>query len=383
MHPDVGLRRNEKRFTFPFIFNVGRMAKRGRKKQKTTKNTTRAEKKSVLRTGARWLRELALYAAALLLIHLFLVQPFVVPTPSMAHTILPGDRILVSKLHYGPQTPRTLGIPFTDFYVKHLTLPNLRLPGFSEIHRGDVVVFHWPADDGPIDKRDPYVKRAIALPGDTLVMRDKAVYVNGEAQPLAEGIQHNWIVRLKPGAFLPPDKLTALGVGPVYPTQTPQIVLLTETAPEVVPHLSELPYVESIEPHILLPETAEETIFPQGSLFNRDQYGPLVVPGKGQTITLTEPNWTRYETIITRYENHTFQRLSPGRFAIDGAEASTYTFAQDYYFMMGDNRDNSLDSRYWGFVPADHIMGKALALFFSWDPDAHRPRWSRFFTLVE
>jgi len=358
------------------------MAKRGHKRQKTAKATAPAEKKSMLRTGGRWLRELALYAVALLLIHIFLVQPFVVPTPSMAHTILPGDRILVSKLHYGPQTPRTLGIPFTNLYVRNLTLPNLRLPGFSEIHRGDVVVFHWPVDDGPIDKRAPYLKRAIALPGDTLVLRDKAVYVNGEAQPLAEGVQQNWVVRLKPGAFLPQDKLKALGVGSVYATSSPQVVLLTETAPEAVPPLAALPYVESVKPHILSPEVPEETIFPPDSPFNRDQYGPLVVPHKGQTVTLTEANWTRYETLITRYENHTFERLSPGRFAMDGREASTYTFAQDYYFMMGDNRDNSLDSRYWGFVPADHIMGKALVIFFSWDSDAHHPRWSRFFTLV-
>lgn len=354
-----------------------------RKTGKRNKRRARKKKLPLKSVVYIWVRDFAIYGGAILILYTFFFQPFIVPTPSMARTIMPGEYIVASKLHYGPQTPRTLGIPFTDIYLKDLELPNTRLPGFSEIQHGDVMVFSYPPDERPIDKKELYLKRTLGLPGDVLEIRDKLVFINSEASPHNERLQHDWIVHVRPGTTLHEAKLKALGITGVHAFARNQF-LVTEVTQTAIDQVASWPYVEQVEPHLLPqhPKFSEE-IFPSESTFNRDNYGPLPIPAQGQTITLLDSTRAIYEPLITRFEGHQVQRLAANRYAIDGREVSTYTFKQDYYFMMGDNRDNSLDSRFWGFVPADHIVGKPLFVLFSWDKASKSPRFDRFFTGID
>lgn len=358
------------------------------KKTRTRKPSARTGKPSAATPAKKhWLRELvetAVFAVVFVLtVHTFIFQPFIVPTPSMAGTVLAGDYLIVSKLHYGPQTPRTLGIPFTDVYWDGFELPNWRLPGLSEVYRGDVVVFHLPTDEKPLDKRQPYLKRAIGLPGDTLELRDKDVFINGKAWQMPGGVRLNdWLITTQPGVPLPFGKLRELGIDQISRTANPGQFLVRETAQTTIDAVTALPYVAEARPYAY-PPGGSEGIFPPNRPFNRDQYGPLYIPKAGQTVALTDDTWPAYAALITRYEGHTAQRTGPNAFEIDGTPATTYTFGQDYYFMMGDNRDNSLDSRFWGYVPADHVMGKAVLTFFSWNQESNRPRLNRLLHVID
>jgi len=330
-----------------------------------------------------WLEALGFALAVMLVVRTFFFDLFRIPTPSMEKTLLVGDYLFVSKLHYGVRTPISLGIPFTKIYVKGLTLPHTRLPGFTSIQRGDVVVFNYPPEDLPIDRKTHYIKRVVGLPGDTLWIQNKVVYINGQPQPLRPSMQQLWrVIKTDPRVVLPEVRLRELGIEEVQPTPDPRQVLLIATSAAAAA-MADWPYVERIEPFVL-PGGSQysELMYPPGEGYSPDQYGPIVIPARGQTIILTDANWPIVEPVIRRYEGHTTGRRQDGTFLIDGQPATTYTFAQDYYFVMGDNRDNSEDSRFWGFVPMDHIVGKALFVYFSWDSQHHLPRFERLFTRI-
>ncbi len=330
-----------------------------------------------------WLEALGFTLVVMLVVRTFFFDLFRIPTPSMEKTLLVGDYLFVSKLHYGVRTPISLGIPFTKIYVKGLTLPHTRLPGFTSIQRGDVVVFNYPPEDLPIDRKTHYIKRVIGLPGDTLWIQNKIVYVNGEPQPLRPTMQQLWrVIKTDPRVVLPEVRLRELGIEEIQPTPDPRQVLLVATSAAATA-MASWPYVERIEPFVL-PSGPQysELMYPPGKGYSPDQYGPIIIPARGQTIALTEANWPIVEPVIRRYEGHTTGREPDGTFLIDGQRATTYTFTQDYYFVMGDNRDNSEDSRFWGFVPMDHIVGKALFVYFSWDGEHHLPRFERLFTRI-
>jgi len=334
-------------------------------------------------SSSRWTQVLwdwaTTFAVALVLttaLHLFVVQPFVVPTSSMADTVLPGDYIVVSKLHYGPKTPVSVGIPFLELYVPGIRLPSTRLPGFDRPQRGDIAVFHYPVEAAPVDQKTAYVKRLVGLPGDTVVVREGRVAVNGRRLDRPPTVQERWRVRLtNPRLRLSERHLAPLGIEAAQATSDPHVRLVDATS-HAAQRLESLPFVERVD---RLEAAASTNLFPSGASHTRDDYGPVPVPSAGDVVRLTEATWPRYKAIIQRYEGHSAQRLADGRVRIDGDTTRTYRIEQDYYFVMGDNRDNSLDSRFWGFVPKSHLIGPAVLTLFSWDGASNTPRFDRFF----
>lgn len=238
----------------------------------------------------------------------FIIQNTRIPTGSMEDTILVGDFVLVNKFIYGSSSPRY--IPLTEIKLPYFTLPSVREP-----EPKDIVVFEYPGDRDQLEASElgiNYVKRLIGMPGDTVQIIDKVVFVNGK---------EFWI-------------------------------------PSHIKYLS--PYAKP-------KEYIEPRIFPKGAPWNEDNYGPLVVPKKGMKVTLTPSNIEKWRTIIDREFGKRVVEIKNGYIYIDGKQASSYTFKKDYYFMMGDNRDDSLDSRFWGFVPRDLVVGQAFITLFSWD----------------
>lgn len=319
----------------------------------------------------------------MLIVRTLIFDLFKIPTPSMEKNLLVGDHLFVSKLHYGTRTPITLGIPFTKIHLKGMTLPHTRLPGFSEVKRNDAVVFNWPDDVGfPIDRKQHYIKRVIGLPGETIEVRDKVVYIDGNPIELLPKMQQWYAVTKKDVRFrLNGPALLNLGVEYREAGSTPEEVRIIAT-PEAAAEIRNWPGIESVVPAVE-PPNPSLTLYPAGRDHSPDNYSPTRIPAKDVSFDLTAENWPIYEPVIRRYENHTTELRADGTFLIDGAPATSYTFTQNYYFMMGDNRNNSEDSRFWGFVPMDHIVGKAVMIYFSWDGDKGLPRFKRMFSFVK
>lgn len=329
-----------------------------------------------------WIEALVFAAVVMLFVRTFFVDQFRIPTGSMEGNLLVGDFLFVSKLHYGTRTPVSLGIPFTSIHVPGLDLPHTRLPGFSEVQRKDAFVFNWPGDrlSLPVDRRQHYVKRVIGLPGETLEIREGVVFINGQPLPDGEQYQHAYYVfKQDPRTPLSEVRLREMGVRQVYaqPDAPYLVVVATKATAEAV---AALPYVERVE---RVREAAQgqpgyvDNKWPSGQGFTSWNYGPVELPAEGQTFTFTDENWPYLSATINDHEGRRAERRPDGTFLIDGQPATTYTFAQDYFFAMGDNRDDSLDSRFWGFVPMNHVIGKAVMTYFSWDSEDGFP-WIRF-----
>ena len=323
-------------------------------------------------------RTALLYALVIAIgLNLFIARPFVVPTPSMAQTVIPGDYILVSKLHYGPRTPITLPIPFAGGHVPSIQLPSFRLPGFASPDRGDVAVFNLPTETGPVDRRTPYLKRIVALPGDTLSIRDKIVRVNGAVQSLPQHAQQRWRVEMAgTQLWVSPDQLQALGAGTAYGTHHSGSFEVSATH-DVAQRIARLPEVQSVHPSVVARQhRVTSTLFPSGSGNTTDRFRPVRIPKAGDTVWLSPRTLPLYRDLIEKHEGHDVELRGQNVF-IDGSPVQRYTVKKNYYFAMGDNRDNSFDSRFWGFVPEDHLIGKAVWTFFSWDPETESARFSR------
>ncbi len=329
-----------------------------------------------------WVDALVFAVVVMLFVRTLFVDQFRIPTGSMEDNLLVGDFLFVSKLHYGTRTPLSLGIPFTKIYVPGLELPHTRLPGFSEVERKDAFVFNWPGDDPalPIDRREHYIKRVIGMPGDTYEIRDGVVYIDGQPLPDAEGYQHAYfVIKNDPRTPLSATHLKEMGAKEVYAQSDPAYVVVVATKP-VADAIAALPYVERVQ-RTSEPAAGEpgyvDNKWPRGQGYTTSNYGPIELPAEGQTFTFTEQNWPYLSDIINRHEDHTASKAPDGTYRIDGQPATTYTFSQDYFFGMGDNRDDSLDSRFWGPVPKNHIIGKAVMTYFSWDGKDGFP-WIRF-----
>lgn len=353
-------------------------------------------KKSIAR---EWADAIVFAVVAATLIRGFLIEAYMIPTGSMEKSLLVGDFLFVSKLNYGPRVPMTpIAFPFAHHtmpltggkaYWEGLKLNYKRLPGFEEIERNDVVVFNYPMEadapyNRPIDKRENYIKRAIGIPGDTIRLELAQVYVNGEKGFNPPQGQMDYLVYTD-GTGLNPQRLLDLRIESSTFHREPYLLYLTDEAFEEVAGWSN---VTRIIPNIRPENTPEPGIFP-GNLherselhpWNLDNFGPIIVPKKGWTVTLDSLNWPLYERAIRVYEGNEAEERD-GQYFINGSLSTQYTFQMDYYWMMGDNRHNSEDARSWGFVPEDHIVGKALFVWLSLDQHGRfldKVRWNRIF----
>ncbi|MCQ2188156.1 MAG: signal peptidase I [Bacteroidales bacterium] len=360
-----------------------------------------------------WLDAILFAVVVVTLINTFWFQSFKIPSSSMESSLYTGDHLFVSKLTYGARMPQTpLTVPFThnvmfgkESYSTKVQWKYRRLPGFRDVRKGDYVVFGFPNGDTvlrsspaedyyalerfygsdrvktlgpvvvrPMDKKDHYVKRCVAVAGDSLEVRDGFVWVNGEQQEIYPGVQLTYVVKTN-GNKLNAKTVQKLGLNTeelYYSNALPGYPAMALTA-EMLSKVKELPGVVSVEPNL---ETAADyrEIFPftEETGWTRDFFGPLWIPKAGETVRLTQENLPFYEKIISAYEGGSVE---------EALQAGEYTFKQDYYFMMGDNRHNSLDSRYWGFVPEDHIVGRPALIWLSTDNGErfpHNIRWRRF-----
>lgn len=357
--------------------------------------------------GREWFNSIVFAVVAATLIRWTTVEAFVVPTPSMENTILVGDYLFVSKFHYGTRTTTTpLQIPLTHqkiwgtnipSYLNWIELPSYRLPGLSEVKREDIVVFNVPPlrlNEGiqhPVQLKTYYVKRCIGLPGDILRIIDQQVSVNGERLARPDYMKLSYQVttddvfteRTLLNLDLSSDDYFHLGKD--KQGRSLYHMFLTSHQLETMRAAS---YVVRIEPLLKRVNRGEEDIFPSVTFspWNGDNYGPLTVPKKGFTIPVNDSTMAVYGETIKLYEGLREVDINGGDLSIAGRKRTTYTFAHDYYFMMGDNRHNSLDSRYWGFVPEDHIVGKALFIWMSIaneGPLLQKIRWNRIFNVLK
>jgi signal peptidase I len=352
------------------------------------KSTPKPEKQSALR---EWGNALMFAVVVSTLFRWATFEAYAIPTSSMEKSMLVGDYLFVSKLHYGPRTPITpLQVPLTHqtiwgtditAYSDAIQLKPFRLPGFSEIKRNDPVVFNFPDEAGhPADQKTHYVKRCIGLAGDSLEIRDRQVYVNGKSTGSPEKQQFAYLVTtdkvLQEKFFKDRDMTEVYQVHGGY---------MLHTTPVKAKELASLDFIKRVELQQMQPGEAEPGIF--GSYtWNRDNYGPIYIPKQGATVAITPETLPLYEKIILEYERNEQAEVRNGRLYLHGQEASTYTFRQNYYFMMGDNRHNSLDSRFWGFVPEDHVVGKPVFVWMSLDESTglfDKMRWRRVFSWVE
>ncbi len=337
-----------------------------------------------------WFDAILFAVIAATVIRGLLFSAYAIPTGSMEGTLLTGDYLFVSKLSYGPRMPITpLSIPFLESrigeskiktYWDGIQLPYFRLPGLGEVKRGDVVVFNYPPDAGnnPVDMRVHYIKRCLGTPGDVVSIIDSRVYINNQLFKNTPKTQTSYLVKTD-GNGINPELLKDLDIEIFQQLNISDYVMIIP--PVSFDNFKVRKNVESITEIITANGVYDESVFPHNSLYkwNQDNFGPLTIPKKGSTVTLNDSTMALYRAAIEIYENNKVV-VSAGNIFINGKKADSYTFKMDYYWMMGDNRHNSEDSRYWGFVPEDHIVGKAMITWMSTDKDAthlDKIRWSR------
>jgi signal peptidase I len=385
-------------------------------------------KKSQIR---EWLDAVIFAVIAATIIRTFFIEAYTIPTSSMEKSLLIGDYLFVSKVAYGPKVPNTpLSFPFThhtlpgtDYtksYLEWIHLPYYRFPGFTSIKHNDVVVFNYPDGDTvalkvqnrsyyalirengrqdvwtnkrkygdiiarPVDKRENYIKRCIGLPGDTLEIRDQLIYINGQLQESVGIKQYRYIVTTD-GSPIGKIALDKLDVTEEVQQISPDQYLLTMTD-KGASTIAGYTYVKNVQKYVAPKNSWAPYIFPFDTNYkwNEDNYGPILIPRKGMTIPINTKNISLFYRIIYNYEGNEL-KVQGDKIYINGVESKTYTFKMDYYWMMGDNRHNSADSRFWGFVPEDHIVGKAVFVWLSLDANKSlsqgKIRWSKMFRLI-
>lgn len=329
-----------------------------------------------------WSLALLLAFIAALLIRALLFEAFRIPSESMEETLQVGDFVLVSKLHYGARLPVTVGLPFTNLYLENVGLPTMRMPAFSSVKRNDVIVFNVPTEPYPIDRKTHYIKRVVGLPGETLSIVNKVPYIGEEALRMLPEMKQMWRATISPDASFPMQRLKDLGVNQIVMPQRRGDPISFEATDQVAVAVGKWSEITDVQP-VVRNSRLRARVFPAGSDFGFDNYGPLYIPKAGEEIALNPTNWVRYKQVIAHHEGRDVRQLDDTTYEIDGARATSYTFEQDYFFVMGDNRDSSLDSRAWGFVPKDHVVGKALFVYFSWNPALDKVRSERFFYKIK
>ena len=391
-----------------------------------------------LRTLMSWLDAIVYALVLVYFLFLFLGQNYQIPSSSLEKSLLTGDFLWVNKVTYGPRVPQTpLHFPLAQnmlpffnckSYIEHPQLGYHRLKGLRNVERMDIVVFNFPAGDTvalkmpnpdyyslcmdygrdavwnnkdrfgeivyrPVDRRDNYVKRCLGLPGETLQIKDGIVYINGKAVPQPKNVQYMYYVETN-GTQIEESLFEELGVSvadrrhalDMYGNVVPNLYVLPLTS-DMLKTLENkrLPWLVGIQRY--QPDESEAMVtYPVGTDYGwtHANYGPIWIPKKGAKVDLTLANLPLYERCIRNYEGNTLE-VKGGQILINGQPATSYTFKMDYYWMQGDNRDNSLDSRFWGFVPEDHIVGTPSIILISFDKDHSLLnggiRWNRIFKM--
>ncbi|MBC7534655.1 MAG: signal peptidase I [Ferruginibacter sp.] len=381
------------------------------------------------KSGSREWIDAAFFAiVAATIIRTFVFEAYTIPTPSMEKTLLVNDFLFVSKFSYGPRIPNTpIAMPFVHHtlpvtnsksYVEWLKIPYTRWFA-SPVKRNDVVVFNFPVNDTlindelnfgskktyyqqvretsrdqtwaeygdkiitrPVDKRENFIKRCVAIGGDMLQIVNGQVMINGKPQDVFPQSQRYYKLEVPQDAYLDNDKLKELGIfireEQGDKAQLKANVFLINITNEEKRNLK-LPAGYALTDFIMDPDGQIFPYYNATSQWSADNFGPLWIPKKGAAIELTPDNLIRYQRCIEVYEGNKFENKG-GKIFINDKETTSYTFKMNYHWMMGDNRHNSLDSRYWGFVPEDHIVGKASLIWFSWEGG---PRWKRLFNSIK
>ncbi len=361
------------------------------------------------RTAAgEWVSSIAFAIIAATLVHTYFMQPYTIPTSSLEKSLLIGDFLFVSKFHYGARVPMTtiaapmvhdtLPIIKTKSYLNQPQLPYLRIPGFQKIKQNDIVVFSWPVDTveyffqkttkkirKPIDKKSNYVKRCVGIAGDSLEIINGYVYINGKKNTLPDRAKLQFYYDVNTGG----KPISANILRNRYHVREGASLqdgnYILNLASDDAKLLKNNPTVKSLT-RKFSPKGEKENVFPnvKSLNWNKDNFGPIYIPKKGKAVDLNKESLPFYKQIIVEYEKNSLQ-VNGDEILINGKSVTDYTFQQDYYWMMGDNRHNSEDSRYWGFVPFDHVVGKPVFIWMSWNTDGKglsKIRWERLFTTV-
>jgi len=409
---------------FPYLANDKKVKWRGQEVIKLYEKSTARE----------WADAGVFAIVAATIIRTFVFEAYTIPTESMEKTLLVNDFLFVNKVAYGPRIPQTpLSFPFvhntmpyaptTASYVKWIQIPYTRVPGYEKVERNDVVVFNFPAGDTiinlpdygskrpyydvlrfefkgdrdalkaqfpllvhPMDKTDNYIKRCVAVPNDILALKNGVLYINNQPAFAPPDAQIDYVVKTK-GPFTDDFLVNTLGIDDVndnngqmeaFPGRTDMYRI--NMTPKEFAILKQQPNVDSAD---VLVENYVGMNFPNDDAnmpFSLDNFGPITIPAKGATVNLSTKNIAIYRRIITNYEGNSLEE-SNGNFIINGKATPTYTFKYNYYWMMGDNRHRSQDSRYWGFVPETHIVGKASLIWMSYGKSGIRT--SRIMQLIK
>ncbi len=343
-------------------------------------------------------------------VHTYFIQPFTIPTASLEKSLLIGDFLFVSKMNYGARVPMTtvaapmvhdtLPLIHTKSYLKWPQLPYFRFPGIEKIKNNDIVVFNWPVDtvekffdtsgrkaDKPVDKKSNYVKRCVGIAGDSLAIKDGIVFVNGKQLIFPERAkpQFSYKMAIDPNATIEFESLfKELDITDRYGINNTKDTIYFSALPEAsVERFKNVPGIKSVTR--IIHKEIDKSIFPHTENWNVDNFGPIYIPQEGKTVALNLETLPFYSRIITEYEKNKLE-IKGSDIYINGDKTKSYTFQQNYYWMMGDNRHNSEDSRFWGYVPEDHIVGKPIFIWMSWDSNGagimNKIRWNRLFTTV-
>lgn len=368
------------------------------------KDTSKVKKKKG--PVREWADAIIFAVIAATLIRTLFIEAYVIPSGSMESSLLIGDYLFVSKVNYGARMPITpIGIPFTAHNIPYtdiksywggLQLPYYRLPGFSDIKKGDVVVFNLPMEADspyyrPVDRRENIIKRCQGTPGDTLSLGNAQVYINGKPELTSPTGEMTYVVR-SDGNPINPELINELHLTDIALINNTDFK--TNTTVASANKLKAFSNIKSVTPDIAIKGVVDDLnpVYPLshpdykiGAMprygWNVDNFGPVIIPKKGWTVKLDSLTFPIYGRAIAIYEHNTVKVVGNDVF-INGKKADTYTFKMNYYWMMGDNRHNSTDSRYWGFLPEDHVVGKALFTWMSIDSTAsfvNKIRWNRLF----
>lgn len=381
-----------------------------------TQDVTYIEDRSLKpRTSAgEWVSSILFAVVAATIVHTYFMQPFTIPTSSLEKTLLVGDFLFVSKFHYGARAPMTpISFPMVHdtipvvgakSYVKEPQIPYFRFPGFQKIKRNDIVVFNWPVDtlidinpasmrgsvQKPIDKKSNYVKRCVGLPGDSLSVMNGRVFIDGKPLALNDRakLQFGYQAVTKKPLNIQFVK-ERYDITDIYPLNREGTAYQFHATDEAIEKFKNYPDLVKVLATNELDNGWDQSVFPNDAQYgyNNNFFGPIYIPEAGKTVVITPQSIPFYKRIIETYEGTEMgidNKITQNgtQVLLNGEPITEYTFKMDYYWLMGDNRNNSQDARTWGYVPFNHVVGKPVFIWMSYDSNTGSIRWDRLFTTV-